>query len=292
MKKWTKEEVDFLRNYYPTKGYQYCVKKLNRSYKSILTKASRLQIKSICDFFETARIGEKHLTNEGYEIEIIEYFNRKNCTIKFLNSVKIKNVQYPNILSGAISNPYHKSVYGVGYVGVGKYISSCNGSTTKVYQTWYNMLSRCYDNKNHSYKEVIICEEWGNFQTFAQWFENNYIEDFALDKDILVKGNKVYSPETCCFVPQEINSLFIKSTKSRGLLPIGVHEQNNKFISSINRRGKQQDYLGSFDTPEEAFQAYKIAKEVYIKEVADKWRDIITEQVYQAMINYKVTITD
>lgn len=238
------------------------------------------------------RAGEKHITNEGYAIEIIESFNAKNCTIRFESGVIIKNRGYSDLLKGKVKNPYHKSFCEVGYFGIGNYNNKTN---CKAYNIWGSMLRRCYNGKlqerQPTYKDVTVCEEWHNFQNFAQWFENNYKEEFDLDKDILVKGNKIYSPETCCFVPQEINGLLVKRQNDRGKYPIGVIKKRNKFQASININGKAVN-LGVFYTMKEAFQAYKTAKEKYIKEMADKWKDKITEQTYQALINYKVEITD
>ena len=105
------------------------------------------------------------------------------------------------------------------------------------------------------------------------------MKGWCLDKDILVKGNKIYSPETCCFVPKGINLLFGKNNAKRGNYPIGVCKFKNKFQATINIKGKTIS-LGHFDTPEEAFEAYKTAKEAYIKEVADEWKDRIEEDVY------------
>ena len=157
-------------------------------------------------------------------------------------------------------------------------------------------MQRCYDKKSQekqiSYKNTIVCEEWHNFQNFAEWMENNYnpetMKGWQLDKDILIKGNKIYSPETCSFVPKEINTLILKSYKKRGELPIGVRA----LPSGRYQARTANKVYGTFDTPEEAIQAYKTAKEKHIKEVADKWRGKITDQVYQAMYNYKVEIID
>lgn len=239
------------------------------------------------------KIGEKYVTNEGYEVEIIEYFNNRNIKIKLNDGNVIKNLQYGNIIRGNVKNPYHKSVYGVGFIGVGEYSSKTH---PKIYQTWNRMLERCYDLKyqeiKSSYTGCSVTEEWHNYQNFAEWFEKNYVEGFVLDKDILVKGNRVYSHSTCGIVPHEINEIFIKRQNDRGEHPIGVTKLGNKFITQISLNIKRQKYLGSFNTPEEAFQVYKEAKEVYIKVVADKWREQITEQIYQAMYNYQVEITD
>ena len=248
------------------------------------------------------RVGEIYKNNEGYEVEIIEYMNATNCTIKF-NDIKqtvLEKVQYANIKRGTVTNPFHPSVCGVGYLGIGKHTCMLNGEISKTYKVWYNMLLRCYDEKIHqkypTYKDVTVCDEWKCFQNFAQWFEENYnpevMEGWHLDKDILAKENKLYSHETCAFVPAEINTLFVKSGATRGNLPIGITYKYNRFIAQVSTKKDAKKHIGSFSTHEEAFQAYKTAKEEYIKEEADEWRGKISEQVYQAMYNYTVEITD
>lgn len=249
----------------------------------------------------TDRIGEKYITNQGYEIEIIEYYNNRNCTIKFNTFQKtvLKNQEYKYIKSGNVRNPYHPIFYGVGFIGEGIFKATLCKRINVDYNKWRNMIARVYSEKEQekhpTYKDVTVCEEWYNFQNFAKWFYNNYnpetMQGWHLDKDILVKGNKVYSPETCCFVPVEINGLFIKSNVKRGKYPIGVILHAKKYQANLSKN-KKQIFLGTFDTPEEAFQAYKIAKETYIKEVADKWKDKISDKVYQALISYQVEITD
>ena len=243
------------------------------------------------------RVGEKHITNEGYEIEIIECISSRICTVKFKNGVIIRNRQYAEIKDGRVKNPYHKSKFGIGYIGEGKYKpwNTVKQENHRYYTTWNGMLERCYSKrslvKHPTYKDVTVCEEWHNFQVFAEWYENSHINSWQLDKDILVKGNKIYSPETCCFVPHEINTLFIKQNNNRGKYPIGVHKANTKFKATMNVNGKVVR-LGTFNTPEEAFQAYKIAKEQYIKEIADKWRGQIPKRIYEAMYNHTIKITD
>ncbi len=241
----------------------------------------------------TERIGEKYITYQGYEVEIIEYFKEKNCTIILKDGTVLKNRKYDDIKNGKIKNPFHPTIHGIGYYGLGKYTANY-----KSYEVWRGILNRAYNQKYsekiNTYKDVTVCEEWHNFQNFAKWFEENYkphMEGWHLDKDILVRGNKTYSPETCCFVPQEINILFTKSSKVRGNLYIGVTYNSYNYVASININ-KKKTYLGCYNTPEEAFQAYKIAKEIEIKRVATLWKDLIDPQVYQAMCNYKVEITD
>ena len=238
-------------------------------------------------------IGEKFITNEGYEVEIIEYKGFNNVTILFNDGTIKKVMMYP-LRKGNVKHPYHKNYYDLGYFGEGSYsiVSKCE-------VCWRSIMGRCYNSnensKNHSYKDCTVDERWHNFQVFARWYEDNYnpetMQGWHLDKDILVKGNKIYSPDTCAFVPAEINSLFINTSYGRSKTYLGVtyHKRINKYEASI-RKNKNGCYLGVFNTPEEAFQVYKEAKEDYIKEVADKWKDLIDPKVYQALYDFKLDL--
>lgn len=184
----------------------------------------------------------------------------------------------------------------------GKGINDCecmreNGKELKSYIAWNRMLDRCYDEeykkKTPTYIGCSVCEEWLHFSKFKEWYDKNYVEGYDLDKDLLFRGNKVYSPETCCFVPPEINKIILKRQRRRGEYPIGVHKQRNSFIAMLNRYGKQE-YIGVYKTAKDAFIAYKQAKESYIKEVAQKYfgDNKITKRVYDALMKYEVEITD
>lgn len=243
--------------------------------------------------------GEILTSSKGEEFVIIKYTNANDVDVLFKNNVIIKGRSYDSLKKGSISNPYHPSLYGVGYIGEGFFKSCCyENKHTKHYSLWKSMLRRCYVNKQKdiqpSYRICTADEHWHNFQNFAEWFDENwkpYMEGWHLDKDILQKSNKVYSPETCCFVPQEINKLFTKRKTKRGKYPIGVVKVGNKFQAQISLRGNYV-YLGIFDTIELAFQVYKTAKEGYIKEIADEWKNLIDTRVYDAIYNYQVEITD
>ena len=187
----------------------------------------------------TNRKGEKFINIEGYEVEIIEYFSATNCTARFDDGTILYNRQYTSIKYGTITNPNYKFLYKRGYLGQGVYKVGSEGKVLKHYKIWYNMFLRCYDEKvqekQPSYKRCFVDEQWHNFQNFAEWFDKNYnpeiMEGWHLDKDILVKGNKIYSPETCCFVPQEINTLIISCKAKRGELPIGVSKKGKRFLA-------------------------------------------------------------
>jgi hypothetical protein len=244
------------------------------------------------------RIGEEYINKEGHRAEIIKYESSLNVTVKFEDGTIINNLQYDNIKKGAFKNPHIKNIFNFGCIGDMRDVNK-DSTYNKIYNTWFNMIKRCYDEKElikyPSYRKITVCDEWCSFRNFYTWailhYNPLFMQNWQLDKDILIKGNKIYSPKTCCFVPSAINNLFIKSNTIRGELPIGVHKEGNKFKVSIKIKGKQKT-LKRCKTPEEAFQVYKEAKEKYIKETADEWKGLISEEVYQAMYNYKVEITD
>lgn len=163
-------------------------------------------------------------------------------------------------------------------------------------------MRRCYNEKEKlkwkSYLEAEVCEEWHDYRNFAKWYNDNYYQidnmQMHIDKDILVKGNKIYSPETCVFVPYNINSLFTKGNTMRGDCPIGVnyHKRDKVFYARVRNNKGQRMELGGFSNPTDAFNAYKMAKEQIIKDVANEYKDKIPQRLYEAMIKYEVDITD
>ena len=246
------------------------------------------------------RLNEIGFNNNGERMTIVRYGGKNDIDIQFDDGTIVEHRPYCHFKKGRVKNPFFPRVCGVGYFGIGEFKSKDeNGKITKCYETWQGMHERCYDSncqeKHPTYKGCKVCKEWNNYQEFAKWDNENYYEiegqRMALDKDILCKGNKIYSPETCIYVPQRINSLFIKSNKIRGEYPIGVTKHRNKFEAHLKKDNKQI-CLGSYSTPEEAFLAYKIAKEQYIKEVAEEYKDKIPYRLYEAMINYEVEIDD
>lgn len=253
---------------------------------------------------QESRIGEVSYTKYGTKAIIKDYINCKKVLIEFQDKNRYQYyVEYKQFKLNQIENPYDKTIFGVGYVGNGRYKPTTKGKITQQYSTWWNMLSRCYDNKRHieipTYTNCCVCEEWHNFQIFAKWYDENiYLcgnEKMHLDKDILVKGNTIYSPKYCIFVPQCINGLFTKTNKLRGKYPIGVSQSNesNSYVVYCcgNAIGKRK-YLGSYNTKLEAFNVYKNYKENLIKQVANYYKDKIPQNLYDALYQYEVEITD
>ncbi len=257
-----------------------------------------------------ARLNEEKLNKQGCLMKIIKYINATDIIVEFQDKYKAKvHTQWGNFVRGNVKNPYFPSVCGVGIIG-NKYPtwSIENSKHTKEYESWQNMLIRCYDNKVKekypTYQNVTCCEEWLLYENFYEWLhsQENFDkwlsgEHWDLDKDILVKGNKIYSPETCCLVPYNVNKLFVKHTSARGELPIGIHRDTKGcgFIARcMNPLSGKRDYLGYRINVLEAFELYKPYKENIIKQVAEIEynKGNITKKCYDAMIQYEVEITD
>ena len=187
-------------------------------------------------------------------------------------------------------------------VGINDWVDVVNvdGKPIWEYQLWKNMIKRCFDEKykqkHPTYNDVTCSKEWLSMTNFIEdvsKMKGFGLSGWELDKDILVKGNKLYSKDTCCFVPAEINSLLIKRDNSRGEWPVGVNfdKSRAKFKAQLTINGKKK-FLGRFNTPEEAFQVYKLSKEAQIKFVAQKWQHLLDERVFQALMAYEVNIND
>lgn len=236
------------------------------------------------------RLNEINVNSEGYVMKVIEYNNNKDVWVEFQDEYKAKvHTCYSHFKNGEVKNPYHKSIYGVGYLGQGKYSRKTH---FKYYSHWAHMMDRCYNKKISNSSDYFH-----NFQNFAKWCEDNYYEingeKICLDKDILIKNNRTYSPNNCLFVPDRINTLFCKTDKVRGDYPIGCSYNKEKNMievhcSTLNKR----EHLGYYNTTKEAFQIYKQFKENYIKEVADEYKDKIPNKLYEALYKYEVEITD
>ena len=193
------------------------------------------------------------------------------------------------------------SVYGVGYLGGNLELKSIyNGKRCKIYTQWKSMIERCYSEKFHqhrpTYEGCTVSDEFKDYSKWREWYDNyQYKYDgWHMDKDLLIKGNKVYSEDYCVFLPQEINKVLTKSAASRGKHLIGVcwDKRGKAFIAQVSRNKGKPEYLGYFKTELEAFNAYKQSKESYIKELADKYKDLLDPRAYEALYNYTVDIDD
>lgn len=218
-------------------------------------------------------VGDIFITNEGCEVTVVDYKNAFKVTIEFQYPSEYKKVVRADHLKvGSIKNPYLPRVYGVGYIGEGEYLAKENRENTSAYAAWHGIMQRCYDPKmqakSPTYKGCTVDPEWHNFQVFAEWFygQKHYKAGFEVDKDLLVEGNKVYSPSSCCLVPKDLNVLFNYSLAAKGVAPTGVNYQPNinMFQARISINGERV-YLGVFKCPYEAEAVYKKAKQDYVR---------------------------
>lgn len=181
------------------------------------------------------------------------------------------------------------------YNSGGKHKTRVNGVKTNAYAVWRGMIRICYkeemQDKHPTYVGCYVCDEWHDFQAFAGWIESQKYGNcgYQLDKDILITGNKIYSPDTCCFVPRELNMLLIDSGASRGHYPQGVSlkKENGKFQAGLRVNGKTR-HIGYFDCPNKAHQTYKTAKERYVKNKALEWANRIEWNVFLALMNWQL----
>ena len=250
---------------------------------------------------------EEKYNNRGDLMKIVEFNKKSEIIVEFQDEHKARvHTQYTNFTKGFVKNPYYPMVYGVGIVGDKYKTVDENSKSTKEYMTWYHIIQRCFSSrlkeKQPAYKNIVCCNEWLLYENFYDWLHSQPNFDkwysgkrWAVDKDILIKDSKIYSPETCCLIPQNVNCLFLKREAERGPYPIGVSYRKDRFLASChNPFTNNREELGYHVTPENAFNTYKLYKEDIIKRVAEIEfaAGNITEKCYVAMINYKVEITD
>lgn len=244
-------------------------------------------------------IGARFLTNNGW-ITVDKYVTYQEVHATFENTGYSTVTKMQCLKEGTVFDPFAKNFSGVGYLGIGEYKTMVNNKRPPYYIRWAGMISRCYAEGgrkcNPSYNDSSMHEKWHNLQNFGGWYVNHpYRNDsWEIDKDILFKGNKVYSEETCIFVPKYINTMFTKCNTMRDDLPIGVvrtaKSKYYRMICSDSLDGKVS--ISGFTSPEEAFYSYKEHKEAVIQKAANIYKNDLEPRAYEALMNYKVEITD
>lgn len=207
--------------------------------------------------------GVIHKMRLGNELVITKYENAANVHVRFIDTGYELVAQASHIRIGSVVDKMSPTVYGVGFIGSGRFKPSENGRNTLAYDRWNNMLQRCFCSKfqksRPTYKGCTVCSEWLNFQNFAEWFYANYPNDgnsYHLDKDKLANGGKLYSPETCCFLTIDENNAvaqrkcytFIspdgKSVKLENLRKYCLENKINRSGMSMLACGKLKSYKG------------------------------------------------
>lgn len=231
------------------------------------------------------RIGEIKYNNDGELMKIIEYIDRDHIAVEFLQYPYVKKSTYSQFKRGCIKNPYFPKFYGVGYIGETE-VNESNGVHFQSYNIWRAMLKRCYDKKNHiqhpCYKKCTVCDEWLCYKNFKEWYKSHkyYLlngEKLHIDKDILVKYNTIYSPNTCILVPTSINEMFKMNTNC------GIYKQKNgKYYVQSNHY-----YLGVFDTLEQANSINNKFKTQYLHDKLNKYKSYMPIKIFSLLQEYK-----
>lgn len=237
------------------------------------------------------KLHDVYKNKSGRELEVVEIVNSKKVRVKFILSGYEAWATSENIRAGLVKDRLAGTIFGVGSLGL---FSGNKVKSTLSGQKWYNLLSRCYRESDSNYSQygsrgVSVCEEWKLYANFAQWYDNyEYKEDtWVLDKDILQEDNLIYSPETCCLVPQEINNMFKRdrdNSKNAVFLDKKLDKPGcRKYCSDsigVEKFGGRQ----YFHTYEEAMENSTQKKKEFIKYRAEKWKDKICPKVYAAML--------
>jgi hypothetical protein len=241
--------------------------------------------------------GDIGTIRKGAEFIITKYVNNTHVEVRFTKSGYTTVTTSADVRSGSIKDPWFPVVFNRGYFGKGEYDRS---NSKEAYDRWYNMMLRCYSDKPRhnslAYEKAEVCEEWYNFQNFAEWFysqPNHDKPDYGLDKDLLIRDNKTYCPDACCFLPTRLNSLLIKNKTKRNAYPIGVRwdRTKRKFSTEVSYNGKNY-HLGYYNSVDVAFNVYKEEKERLIKKTVLEYKDCISESIFDLIYNHEILITD
>ena len=199
-------------------------------------------------------VGKVCKSNLSGDFKILKYNNSENVEIQFTNTGYRKVAVMKEVRNGEVKDPFSPSAYGVGILGT-KYPPSMSGRNTKEYNLWQNMLQRCYSDtfqkKQPTYEGCEASENFLYYEYFYEWCQNQIgfsNQGWHLDKDLLIKGNKVYSESTCVFIPSEINAILTKRTASRGEYLIGVHwsKTHKAFKAQVGKNKRKTRVLRVF----------------------------------------------
>lgn len=238
------------------------------------------------------KVGMTFKTNKCGDIIIVNYVNAHDVLVKFVNTGTELRSSTSHILKGLVSDPYAPLLYGIGKVG-SKYLSYDreSGDFVKEYSTWAGMFARCYgshkSSDSYSRNCVTVAPEFHSYEEFYEFFTklpNAYEDGWQLDKDLFFNGT--YSPASVCMLPSEINvaMTFTDSRKTNTTFP-GVKKAGNSFYAR-HRKNDVEHHIGSFKTEKEAFDAYSKAKHDWVCELAEKYKEKLPENVFDALMNW------
>lgn len=241
--------------------------------------------------------GDVFKNNTGLNAVVVSVIDNTKIKVKFLDGTGFEDYyKLTHLKIGVFKNPMHASVHGVGFFGI-KLRDGYN--KTKYHKAiigvWNKMISRCYnvEDKNYCYygaKGVIVSSEWLNFQNFLSWcIDNDWSADSTIDKDLLCPKDgspKIYSKETCCVVPQSLNSkLVLPANPSFCYRYKGV----GKFRVRVTEKGVR-NLIGTYENENDAVMAYKLAKEKQVRDLALEYKGVVHEKVLEALREWVIPV--
>lgn len=245
-------------------------------------------------------VGQVFVSSSGSKLKILEDMG-SSVLVEFIDTVQPfrKVLKKKSVKRRSFRGPYCRTVFGVGYLGEGPFKVSYRAANGKYFQTkeylkWAGMLKRCYDpgylSKQPSYQGAEVCEEWHNFQNFAEWAvkQRNFgLDGFELDKDLTESSNGVYCPENCAFVPKLINRVMAqRGKKGKWVEGVEKNSKGSRFFARLGRFGKSER-VGTAESEEAAYAIFKKAKEDYIHSLAEKYKHCLDEKTYMFLISHK-----
>lgn len=245
-----------------------------------------------CDSFlkesHNLKIGEERYNNAGEKMIIINYKSVTDIDIVFpkYNEI-VKNVQYTHFKRGEVKSVYTQNVYNKGFLG------RREPPIQYVWSIWSGILERCFTDRYPNYNGCKVCDEWLNYCNFEKWYlQNEYpcLEKLHIDKDVLSKDSKIYSPSTCLLIPRSINCyISTRTCRKKDGLPTGVYVSKTgkvRVIKNFDGRVEKR-----FNTIEEGEQWYINCKNEHYQKLLSKYKDIIPTKTFNILKKYKFVPT-
>lgn len=237
------------------------------------------------------QVGRIFETNTSGTLEVLSV-QGKYATVKFIETGYTRDATKVDILHGKVKDLYHPRICGVGFIGEGPYSRK---EFEVEYCRWTDMLRRCYDTTNPrflNYEHNYVNTSWFNFQNYAEWASNqrgSKLKGWHLDKDLLSAGNLEYGPDYCCFLPHELNVGIITDRVDKNIFGTGVvfNEKLGKYIARAAQVHKKSKHIGCYNSAEEAYAAYLECKPIYIKHLANKYKNDLDQRAYLALLDWE-----
>lgn len=238
-----------------------------------------------------ALLGKSFVSNHGEKYTVVDYVDSHRVAIKFEDGL-IYWSSSNSIKAGRIINLNRITTCGRGFIGDGQHTPTILGVKTLAYVKWQSMFNRVYGIRrkaNACYDDCSVDTRWNNFQTFAEWFttksqsfNTSYTGEICLDKDLLCIGSKEYSPDTCCLLPVEIN---VASKVSTGFYYDNDRQKFCVDLTTLNGVRKNER-LGRFSNEDIALNVYSEAKDKYMVYLADKFKEYLSDDAYEALLDF------